>query len=402
MVQVAVKSQVEPRKATVASRAVTRSVAFDYLRSFVVVLVVWHHAILAYAMSAMINPVNPVATFTPVADQVRWLGFDLLAGFNDTFFMALMFFISGLFVWPSLARKGTAAFLRERLVRLGIPFVVGLFVLVPLAYYPAQLTAELVNGGDTSFVEFWTGLVRSGFGTAGPLWFVWMLLVFDGVAAVIYLVLKPRDNAVDQRTRPLFEKPMLFFGALLLASMAAYVPMTRVFEPIEWLGVGPFVAQAVRMVFYLVYFLGGVALGAYGLERSLLRQGGPLATRWWLWLPAGVLAFLPLLALVVGSPSRPLASALVFTVTCGLLVFGFTALFLRFATRRSGVMDSLTANAYGIYIVHYAFVTWLQFGFLGIDLPAVAKGTLVFVAALALSWSTVALLRRVPSVARVI
>jgi surface polysaccharide O-acyltransferase-like enzyme len=89
-------------------------------------------------------------------------------------------------------------------------------------------------------------------------------------------------------------------------------------------------------------------------------------------------------------------------VTCGLLVFGFTALFLRFATRRSGVMDSLTANAYGIYIVHYAFVTWLQFGFLGIDLPAVAKGTLVFVAALALSWSTVALLRRVPSVARVI
>lgn len=400
--QAALKSHVEPRAATVASRVAARSVAFDYLRSFVVVMVVWHHAILAYAMSAMVNPVNPVATFTPVADQVRWLGFDLLAGFNDTFFMALMFFISGLFVWPSLARKGAGAFLRDRLMRLGIPFVVGLFVLVPLAYYPAQLTVDLVYGGDTSFIEFWTGLVRGGFGTAGPLWFVWMLLVFDGVVGVIYLVLKPRDDAADERTRSLYEKPMLFFGALLLASMAAYVPMTRVFAPVEWLGIGPFVAQAVRVVFYLVYFLGGVALGGYGLERSLLRQGGPLATRWWLWLPAGVLAFLPLLALVVGSPSRPLASALVFTVTCALLVFGFTAVFLRFATRRSGALDSLIANAYGIYIVHYAFVTWLQFGLLGIDLPAVAKGALVFVAALALSWGTIALVRRVPGVARVI
>jgi hypothetical protein len=26
--------------------------------------------------------------------------------FNDSFFMAAMFFLSGLFVWPSLKRKG--------------------------------------------------------------------------------------------------------------------------------------------------------------------------------------------------------------------------------------------------------------------------------------------------------
>jgi hypothetical protein len=44
-------------------------------------------------------------TFSPVVDH-RWAGFDLIALFNDTFFMPLRFFVSGLFVWRSLTRKG--------------------------------------------------------------------------------------------------------------------------------------------------------------------------------------------------------------------------------------------------------------------------------------------------------
>ena len=115
-----------------------------------------------------------------------------------------------------------------------------------------------------------------------------------------------------------------------------------------------------------------------------------------------VLAFVVLLVSVVGGPSRPMVDAVAFTVACATLVLGFTALFLRFATRRVGIFDSLTANAYGIYIVHYAFVMWLQYALLGVELSAIAKGTVVFAGALALSWGTVALLRRVPGVARVI
>ena len=400
--QAVANRQAEAHRTVAAVQAQSRRVAFDYLRTFVVVLVVWHHAVLAYAMSATINPANPIATFTPVADMQRWLGFDVLTGFNDTFFMALMFFISGLFVWPSLARKGAGPFLRDRLIRLGIPFVIGVLVLVPLAYYPAQLTVQLVYGGNVSYGEFWRALARNGFGTAGPLWFVWMLLVFDGVAAVIYLILRPAQQAGEPRRRAVFERPWLFFGVILVTSAAAYLPMVRIFGPLAWVGIGPFVAQASRILFYLVYFLAGVAIGAYGLERSLLQSGGILATRWWLWLPFGLLAFVLLLVSVVGGPSRPVVDAVAFTVACATLVLGFTALFLRFATRRVGVFDSLTANAYGIYIVHYAFVMWLQYALLGVALSAIAKGTLVFAGALALSWGTVALLRRVPGVARVI
>jgi hypothetical protein len=364
--------------------------------------VLWHHAILAYATWATLNPENPIETFSPVVDSQRWAGFDLMAGFNDTFFMALMFFISGLFVWQSLTRKSTRKYLIGRLKRLGIPFVIAVPLLIPLAYYPAQLNVELVYGGSTSYGEFWLGMARDGFGTAGPLWFLWLLLVFDGLAALLYRVAIHPGAVFRGRATIIFERPLAFFGTLLGLSTAAYLPMALIFGPLEWIGIGPFVAQANRLLFYLMYFLAGTAIGAYGLDRSMLKSDGPLTRRWWGWLVAGLISFIVLIGLIIAGTTSPLIGGLAFTVACAALVFGAIAIFLRFATRRAGILDSLAANAYGIYIVHYVFVTWLQYALLGTDLPATAKATLAFAGTLMLSWGVIAAIRRIPAVARII
>lgn len=95
------------------------NVAIGYLRAFVTVLVVAHHAALSYHPFAP----APIASLIaeprlwpafPVVDAQRWSGFSLLVGFNDAFFMSLMFSLSGLFVWKSLERKGSGAFVRVR------------------------------------------------------------------------------------------------------------------------------------------------------------------------------------------------------------------------------------------------------------------------------------------------
>jgi surface polysaccharide O-acyltransferase-like enzyme len=70
--------------------------------------------------------------------------------------------------------------------------------------------------------------------------------------------------------------------------------------------------------------------------------------------------------------------------------FALAAVFLRFAVTRSPLLQSLSKNAYGIYLVHYLFVVWLQYLLLGTALPSFAKGILVFTAALGLSWPLVA------------
>src|SRR6202008_3043859 len=120
----------------------------------------------------------------PVVDPQRWSGFTLFVGFNDIFFMSLMFFLSGLFVWKSLQRKGSRTFLRDRAFRLGLPFLVAAALLGPLAYYPTYLQT-----GQRGFGVFWHQWFGLGNWPAGPVWFVWVLLAFDCVAAALFMLL---------------------------------------------------------------------------------------------------------------------------------------------------------------------------------------------------------------------
>ena len=55
-----------------------------------------------------------------------------------------------------------------------------------------------------------------------------------------------------------------------------------------------------------------------------------------------------------------------------------------------------------MYLVHYAFVSWLQYAFLPVPLSALGKGAAVFLGAALLSWGTSAALRRLPVIRRVL
>ena len=386
------------------SKASGRKVAFDYLRAFAVTLVLCHHAILAYAACASINVENPIATATPVVNGQHWLGFDLIVAFNETYLMPLLFFISGLFVWPSLTRKGARKYLKARLIRLGLPFVIGVFFLIPIAYYPAQLQVGLVTGVDASFGEFWLGMIRSGFGTAGHLWFLWLLLAFNCLAALLYRGAPQPGDLKKGRSAMIFGHPAVFLGALLGISSAAYLPVAILFGPLKWFGIGPFHAQVSRILLYLVYFFSGTAAGAAGLDRRMFGPHGVLARRWWWGVAVGLISFILfiLMIVVVTDKDRTIVSETAFVVACGAIVFGMTGFFLRFANRRIGLLDSLSENAYGIYIVHYGFVTWLQYSLLGSPLAPGVKGIAVFAGTLILSFGATAALRRIPAAARVL
>jgi surface polysaccharide O-acyltransferase-like enzyme len=78
------------------------------------------------------------------------------------------------------------------------------------------------------------------------------------------------------------------------------------------------------------------------------------------------------------------------------------AVCIRFATSRRRWLDSLSGNAYGMYLVHYPFVVWMQYALLSAPLPAIAKATLVFTVVVASSWAMVSALRSVPFGARLV
>jgi surface polysaccharide O-acyltransferase-like enzyme len=153
----------------------------------------------------------------------------------------------------------------------------------------------------------------------------------------------------------------------------------------------------------MVYFLIGVVLGAYGIERTLLAPDSALARRWVIWVGVALAAFL--MSIVTGNPSARMNQMLVsifFILSCAASSLAFLALFLRFAGKRRKVFDSLSVNCYGMYVIHYVIVSWLLYAMLKAQLPATAKGSIVFVCALLLCWAAIAAIRRIPGVARVI
>jgi glucan biosynthesis protein C len=77
-------------------------------------------------------------------------------------------------------------------------------------------------------------------------------------------------------------------------------------------------------------------------------------------------------------PEESRRSVLSFVLVCAPGCFFLIAVSLHFATRHSRRRDGLSADVYGLYLVHYDFVVWLQYALLGTALFAMIKVAVVF------------------------
>jgi hypothetical protein len=210
--------------------------------------------------------------------------------------MALLFLLSGLFVWPSLERKGGARFLRDRILRLGVPFAVAAAMLAPLAYYPSYV----VTGSDPGFLAYARAWLSLGYWPSGPAWFIWLLLVFDAVAAGIYVLWRRwTANAQEPRLLAVHGRAPAFVAVLLAVSAFVYVPMELVFGAERWLTLGPFSFQASRLLLYATYFLAGIRLGAAGTGSGFLARNEGLSRQWPIWILAGLGAYALRLVVII-------------------------------------------------------------------------------------------------------
>jgi len=192
---------------------------------------------------------------------------------------------------------------------------------------------------------------------------------------------------------------VLLFLMLAALSFAAYVTMATQFGGQTWWSWGPFFVQSSRVLHYFVYFAMGVSMGAFGTEIPNFERTGRLAQRSWLWSLGMVVALLLLMALVQNGKFS--AAGMVFPVSCAASSLFLAAVVIHWV-RPWRWVDSLSANAYGIYLVHYVFVIWLQYAALHWTAPALVKGGAVLVAATGLSWMVTGLLRQSKGFARVV
>ena len=398
---VVVSSVAESKKT--ASAAGARNAAFDRARSFIIILVLIHHSVIPY-------------TYYGHTDRQSFLLFDAVVTFNDSFFMAAMFLLSGLFTWSSLQRKGVGDFLRGRALRLGLPFAVGAVILMPLAYY----AVELRNAGPSAgFIAFWWKTVTVGPWESGPIWFLGVLLAFDMLAAVVYLVAPGIVEAIGRVSTAKPDRPAYAFWMFLAASVVAYVPLDHHFGIARWYTLGPLAIQDDRILLYLLYFFVGVGIGAVHGDRSLLSPDGALARRWPLCLAATIVTYAGLIALIfykrefIADPNNPPqwwdnVHGFFFASFSASQTINLLALFLKFDNSGRSILDPLRESSFGIFLIHYVPLLWLQYALYGIALTpipqatAMLKALIVFAATLAISWLATLALRRIPGVTHVL
>jgi peptidoglycan/LPS O-acetylase OafA/YrhL len=66
------------------------------------------------------------------------------------------------------------------------------------------------------------------------------------------------------------------------------------------------------------------------------------------------------------------------------------------------ILDPMQPDAFGIFLVHYPIVLWLQYWMFDFDIPAIVKAAVTFVLTVAFSWAVTRTLRMIPGATRVL
>jgi len=377
-------------------KAKSRNLALDRTRTFLTLVVLLHHAVIPY-------------THFGHTDPKSWIGFDMVVLATDSFFMAMFFFLSGLFVWPGIARKGPLNHLSDRLLRLGLPFVICAFTVIPIAYYAISLRQH----PEVTFASFWWKTITVGPWPSGPIWFLWVLFSFDVIACLLYRLSPNLLDPINRLSLHGRRRPAAFFAVMLAVTAAFYIPGRIHFGAGSWFEFGPFSVQHGRVMLYATYFFFGAGIGVAQMDRGLLAADGRMAKVSWDWMMLALVPYCLLWGLIyikreiLGNPAHlpdwyEGAYALFFVIFSVAIMFLILAYFLRFKHSGSSILDPMQADAYGMFLVHYPIALWLQYWLFDFNLPATVKAVVVFVLTVLLSWALTRALRQIPGAKRVL
>jgi surface polysaccharide O-acyltransferase-like enzyme len=367
-----------------------RNGGIDALRAAVTLLVVFHHTALTYGAIGgwyyrEISPSNSLSSLLLV----------LFCTANQAWFMGLFFLLAGYYTPPAYRRHGTAGFVGERLLRLGIPLAFYFLILHPITVALAQTA----NG--RSFVGVFTYVWSHGLFDPGPLWFAEALLIFTAVWLLWRLA---SGNSPAPRAVP-FPSDAVLLAAALVTGTAAF--LLRFVWPV---GVNVGFLQLAYFASYIVLFAAGCA----GAEQKWLEQIPESRKRRWVRIAWAAFPVFPVVA-VLGSKVPWLhgpaegglnLQALTYAFWEPFVAWGFILGLLTFFQRRftqlSGVWPNLARRAFLIYIIHPPVLVGLAVAWHEVSAPALVKFLVTGSLACALCYLIAGRVLRIPGVARIV
>jgi len=328
---------------------VARLFFIDHLRAALTLFVVLHHVAVVYGEGTSFYYVEP-----PNMESLTFLLLLVFALANQAWFMGAFFLLAGYFTPSSYDRKGTSAFIKDRLLRLGIPLLVWLFVLGPITTIgmylePSPRIADPLTWSN--FREAYPYMIG-----LGPLWFVALLLIFSfGYVGWRTVTPNRESSALSETTSPSYLQIGVFTLALALVSylVRIIVPLGKQVNLFVDFLTFPTLAYLPQ---YLSFFVVGIIASRYDWFRTLPKSMGRAG------FVAAAIAFVVLFPLAffgglegqfLGNGHWQSAAYVLWDSIFAVgLCLGYITLFRRLFGGESRLGTFLARQSYAVYILH--------------------------------------------------
>jgi glucan biosynthesis protein C len=326
----------------------------DNLRVALIAMVIAHHVGQAY---------GPTGGWWPIQEAARAPVLGPFFAVNRSFGMSLFFMIAGYFTFMSCDARGPRAFLKSRVLRLGVPLFFWTLGMIPMQLF--VFTPPATQSRSAWPID------------VGHMWFVEHLLIYSAAYALWCMFRPGRATSGQRQTTPPGYLLVLVF-ALALAAVSGVV---RIWSPIDkWVHLLGFIrVQFADVPRDLSFFI----IGAVAYRHDWVTRFPARAGLVWLMVGVGVAvlwyAYDPGLKQVwpIGDTAMAVIYPIWESVLCCGMCIGLTVLFREMFDGQGRLGKAMAQSQYAAYIFHIPVVLLFQYLILGLVLLPFAKFTLV-------------------------
>jgi surface polysaccharide O-acyltransferase-like enzyme len=328
--------------------SIKRQFYIDNIRLTMIILVVLVHTSVTYSGIGGWYYIENKSV-----DTVSKIIFAMFNTFTQAYFMGFLFLIAGYFIPGAYDKKGPVKFIKERLLRLGLPVVIYIFIINPFTNY--FIMGVFINEPVQAFTTYYINYIKPfGFlGSTGPLWFALALLIFSIIYAFIRMF---SDEAIKTKEDKKVPNHISIVLLILFISFLTFV--VRIFQPF---GVQIFNMQLCFFSQYIVFFI----IGIQAYRRNWLANIPYNFGVFWLKIGLVIGLILWLLIMLLGGPLKgeehvilgglywQSAAYALWEELLGVgICLGFIVIFRDKFNFQGKLTKFLSQNAFGVYVFH--------------------------------------------------
>ncbi len=265
------------------------------------------------------------------------------------FRLPLFFLVAGFFAALLLDSRGLAALLRNRAIRIGVPFLLGTLLAVPLLTLALRAVAEGAYRPDSSGLTATLLDIQPSY-----LWFLWYLTLLYAAALGARGILAGRDRvngALRDTGAWLLSHPA---SPLLLALPTALL----LYRQSTWMAASPpetFIPKLDLLAYYAIFFASGwLVFATPGLRDSIEHKPWRNAAIAAVALPPALVLYLLQGRPAIGEGRTfHVLALLLLSIATWSIVFGLLGASRRFLREPNPRLRYLADASYWIYLSHF-------------------------------------------------